>query len=197
MPPYKALGATFFIARIIQACSLIAIIGLVANFIAQIVRYDAKPPGIFIGTITVTSIATLYTIITTILYIDSILPFLASAIIDTLLLTSVIVVSILLGKPLSYLQCEEIGNILNQDDPASAYTFATHLRTYLGSLEGEVEYKAWVGTSRAVCLQAKSVWGLAIGMCIMFFFTVVCCVFMWRQSKLAAGGDVEGGKEVE
>ncbi|KAL4862251.1 hypothetical protein BDV12DRAFT_46566 [Aspergillus spectabilis] len=197
MPPYKALGATFLIARIIQACSLIAIIGLVANFIAEIVRYDAKPPGIFIGTITVTSIATLYTIITTILFVDSILPFLASALIDSLLLIAVIVVSVILGKPLSYLECAEIGNLLNNDDPSSAYTFATHLRSYLGSLGGEVEYRAWVGTSRGVCLEAKSVWGLGIGMCIMFFFTAVCCVFLWRQSKVAGRGDVEGGKEVE
>lgn len=53
MPAHGALGATFLIARIIQTCSLIAIIGLTANFIAEIVRYDAKPPGIFIGTITV------------------------------------------------------------------------------------------------------------------------------------------------
>lgn len=53
MPRYGALGATFLIARAIQACSLIAIIGLTANFIAEIVRYDAKPPDIFIGTITV------------------------------------------------------------------------------------------------------------------------------------------------
>jgi hypothetical protein len=60
MPRYGALGATFLLARIIQACSLIAIIGLTANFIAEIVRYDAKPPGIFIGTITVVCFLLLY-----------------------------------------------------------------------------------------------------------------------------------------
>ncbi|KAL4878317.1 hypothetical protein BJY04DRAFT_221255 [Aspergillus karnatakaensis] len=197
MPPYKALGATFLIARIVQSCSLIAIIGLVANFIAEIVKYDAKPPGIFIGTITVTSLASLYTIITTILFIDNILPFLPSLALDFLLLIAVIVVSVILGKPLSYLECTEIGNILNADDPSSAHTFATHLRAYLGSLSGEVEYKTWIGTSRDTCYEAKSVWGLGIGMCIMFFFTAVCCGFMWRQSKGGNGGDVEGGKEVE
>lgn len=53
MPKYGALGATFMIARIIQACCLIAIIGLTANFIAEIVKSDLTPPSIFIGTITV------------------------------------------------------------------------------------------------------------------------------------------------
>jgi hypothetical protein len=53
MGKYGALGATFQVARIVQACSLIAIIGLTANFIAEIVSKNATPPSVFIGTITV------------------------------------------------------------------------------------------------------------------------------------------------
>ncbi|GAT18954.1 hypothetical protein RIB2604_00300510 [Aspergillus luchuensis] len=53
MAPHGLLGATFICARIIQLCSLIAIIGLTANFIAEIVSNGATPPAIFIGTITV------------------------------------------------------------------------------------------------------------------------------------------------
>ncbi|KAI9369576.1 hypothetical protein BJX61DRAFT_136518 [Aspergillus egyptiacus] len=200
MARYGALGATFLVARIIQTCTLIAIIGLTGNFIAEIVRYDAKPPGIFVGTITVTSIATIYTIITTILFIDDILPFLYSGILDSLLLIAVIVVSVLLGKPLSYLECSEIGQILDgsingDGDRGSAYTFATHLSAYLGNLSGQVDYQAWVGTSRGVCVEAKSVWGLGIGMCIMFFFTAVCSAWLWRVKR--TGGDEETGKQVD
>ncbi|KAL4991815.1 hypothetical protein BDW68DRAFT_151371 [Aspergillus falconensis] len=198
MPAHGALGATFLIARIIQTCSLIAIIGLTANFIAEIVRYDARPPGIFIGTITVTSISTIYTIITSILFIDNILPFLASSILDSLLLIAVIVVAVIIGKPLSYLECGEIGDILSgsgggSDDGSSAYTFATHLSSYLGHLSGAVDYDSWVGASKGVCVEAKSIWGLSIAMCIMFFFTAVCCACLWRQRRIAAAG----GKEVE
>ncbi|KAL2812164.1 hypothetical protein BJX63DRAFT_260283 [Aspergillus granulosus] len=194
MPRYGALGATFLLARIIQACSLIAIIGLTANFIAEIVRYDAKPPGIFIGTITVTCIAVIYTIITTILFIDDILPFLASGIMDMLILIAVIVVAVILGRPLSYLECADIGSI--GDDSSSAYTFATHLSSYLGSLSGEVDYRSWVGTSKGVCLEAKSVWGLSIAMCIMFLFSSICCACLWRQKKIGAGGSGDA-KEVD
>jgi hypothetical protein len=53
MAPHGLLGATFVCARIIQLCSLVAIIGLTANFIAEIVSNGATPPAIFIGTITV------------------------------------------------------------------------------------------------------------------------------------------------
>ncbi|KAL4930484.1 uncharacterized protein BDV17DRAFT_289714 [Aspergillus undulatus] len=196
MPAHGALSATFLLARLIQCCSLIAIIGLVANFIAEIVSYDAKPPSIFIGTISVTCIAVIYCIITSILFIDDILPFLAAGGVDFLLLIAVIVVSVIIGKPLSYLDCGDIGEILSSrdgDDGSSAYTFATHLSSYLGNLSGAVDYKAWIGASRGVCVEAKSVWGLCIAMCIMFFFTAVCCACLWRAKKAA----VADAKEVD
>ncbi|THD00089.1 hypothetical protein EYZ11_000414 [Aspergillus tanneri] len=162
MSRYGALGATFQIARIIQACCLIAIIGLTANFIAEIVDNDATPPGIFIGTITVTCVAVIYCVITTILFLDNILPFLASAIADALVLVAVIVVAVIIGRPLSYLQCSEIDKVTN--DKSSAYAFATHLDSYLKHLNGRVEYGSLIGASKEVCLEAKSIWGLSIAL---------------------------------
>lgn len=53
MGRYGALGATFQLARLFQGCSLIAIIGMVAKFIAVQVDADATPPSILIGTISV------------------------------------------------------------------------------------------------------------------------------------------------
>lgn len=52
-PRYGALGATFQLARVFQACSLIAVIGMTAKFISSIVSNDATPPSILIGTISV------------------------------------------------------------------------------------------------------------------------------------------------
>ncbi|KAE8353857.1 hypothetical protein BDV28DRAFT_99344 [Aspergillus coremiiformis] len=181
MPKYGALGATFMIARIMQACCLIAIIGLTANFIADIVKSDLTPPSIFIGTLTVTCIAVIYCIITTILFLDSILPFLASAIADFLLLIAVIVVAVTIGKPLSYLQCDKIAAVA--DKVSSAYAFATKLTGYLSQLNGKLQYGSLIGASPGVCLEAKSIWGLSIALCIMFFFTTICCICLWRQKK--------------
>ncbi|GKZ26613.1 hypothetical protein AbraIFM66951_012069 [Aspergillus brasiliensis] len=192
MAPHGLLGATFVCARIIQLCSLIAIIGLTANFIAEIVSNGATPPAIFIGTITVTSIAVIYSFITAILFLDNILPFLISAILDTLLLIAVIVVSVIIGKPLSYLQCNKLSGD-GSGSGSSAYTFATHLSSYLEDLSGgTVNYTAWIGASKSVCLEAKSIWGLCIAMCVMFFVSGVCGLVLWRQKKAAGVEKLDG-----
>lgn len=209
MARYGALGATFQIARIVQACSLIAIIGLTANFIAEIVSKNATPPSVFIGTITVVSsrsfphpsitelteprqtcIAVIYCVISFILFLDNILPFLASAIMDALVLVAVIVVAVIIGKPLSYLKCDVIGDLTG--DGSSAYAFATSLDNYLDHLGGKVDYKNWIAASRGVCLEAKSIWGLSIALCILFFFSAVCCACLWRQKKATGGEKLDG-----
>lgn len=55
-PRYGALGATFQFTRFLSAASLIAIIGMTANFIAQIVAASQIPPSVLVGTLTVVSI---------------------------------------------------------------------------------------------------------------------------------------------
>ena len=52
---YGALGATFKIVRVLQAISLIAIIGMTANFISQMVQSNATPPKVLVGTLSVVS----------------------------------------------------------------------------------------------------------------------------------------------
>ncbi|PLB37582.1 uncharacterized protein BDW47DRAFT_106860 [Aspergillus candidus] len=183
-----ALGATYQVARLFQSISLIAIIGLTANFISEIVAVNGEPPSILIGTLTVTCIVVIYCIITFILLLDTILPYLAAAIADTLCLIAVIVVAVIIGKPLSYLKCEEIGRGGDGDgDDSSAYAFATHLDSYLAHLGKKIEYGSLIGASKAVCLEAKSIWGLSIALCIMFFFSAVCLVCLWKQKKGPGG----------
>ncbi|OJJ84003.1 uncharacterized protein ASPGLDRAFT_47724 [Aspergillus glaucus CBS 516.65] len=184
-----ALRATFQIARIFQSCALIAVIGLAANFIAEIVKINAKPPSILIGTITVTSIAVLYCILTSIILLDNVLPLLYCAVIDTLLMTALIVVAVIIGRPFSYLQCAGIPSLMRRDDDTSAYAFATRLSEYLSNLNGgKVDYGSWIGISREVCLEAKSIWGLSIGLCVLFFFSAACSGYLWRMKKKAATG---------
>ena len=50
-----ALGATFLVVRIFQAMSLIAIIGMTANFIAEMVNSGETPPDVLVGVISVVS----------------------------------------------------------------------------------------------------------------------------------------------
>jgi hypothetical protein len=52
-PNHGALGASFKIARVLQAACLIAIIGMTANFISEMVSRSTTPPKVLVGTITV------------------------------------------------------------------------------------------------------------------------------------------------
>jgi hypothetical protein len=54
-PNYGAIGVTFKIVRILQGASLIAIIGMTANFISEIVSANQSPPKVLIGTLSVVS----------------------------------------------------------------------------------------------------------------------------------------------
>lgn len=55
-PQLGALGVTFTIMRACQLASLIAIIGLCANFISEIASAEHNPPSELIGTLTVVSL---------------------------------------------------------------------------------------------------------------------------------------------
>jgi len=103
----------------------------------------------------------LYCAITVILYFDSILPFLISTGIDTLFLIALVVVSVVVGKPLSYLNCQVLDEISNAT--SSAYDFTSALGNSLNK-DGKVDYTEWIGTSKSTCLEMKSIWGLSIAL---------------------------------
>jgi hypothetical protein len=180
-PDLGALGATFKICRVLQAVSLIAIIGMTANFVAEIVSAKTAPPAVLIGTLSVvsrppnpslafliahekcqTSVAVLYCVITFILFMDGILPFLVNTAMDSLLLIAVIVVAVTVGKPLSYLDCKVIGQVSGA--ASSAYAFTAALGDSLDQDGGKIDYNHWIGGTKSTCLEMKSIWGLSIAL---------------------------------
>ncbi|KAL1855065.1 hypothetical protein Plec18170_004479 [Paecilomyces lecythidis] len=181
---HGAVGLSYLYARAFQGMSLIAIIGMTANFIAEMVNSNVKPPNVLIGTLSVTCIAVLYCFLTVILFMDKILPFLIFAGVDLLVLIAVIVVAVTVGKPLSYLDCKVIGKLTGSN--SSAYAFATTLGSLLDKEGGTVKYTDWIGASKSICLEMKSIWGLSIALCILFAYTVICSIIMWRQNKAPA-----------
>lgn len=106
-------------------------------------------------------IAVLYCAITVILFLDDILPFLISSIVDGLFLIALMVVSVIVGKPLSYLNCQVLGEISSA--ASSAYGFTAALESSLQK-EGSIVYNDWIGTSKATCFEMKSTWGLSIAL---------------------------------
>lgn len=55
-PALGALGMTFTVMRVMQFISLITIIGISGNFVAEVVNADLNPPSALIGTLVVVSI---------------------------------------------------------------------------------------------------------------------------------------------
>ncbi|KAI9861379.1 MAG: hypothetical protein M1813_005276 [Trichoglossum hirsutum] len=183
-PKFGALGMAFVVTRGLQIACLIAIIGLTANFISDMVAKSTTPPNVLVGTISVTSIATIYCFITCILYHDNILPFLINTGIDSLLLIAVIVVAVTVGKPLSYLNCQTISTGFNHSD--SSYTFTASIGSNLNKVavsNGKVNYNLWMGTAKSTCLEMKSIWGLSIALCILFSFSAISSALLWRRAK--------------
>lgn len=173
-PQYGALGATFVAVRGMSAISLICIIGMVANFVSEMVSSDEKPPSVLIGTLSVTCIAVLYCAITFILYWDNLLPFLIAAGMDGLLLIALIVVAVTIGKPLSYLNCSKLSSSGGNTDA---------FITSVGENASKVNYFVWAGASKSTCYEVKAVWGFSIALCILFAFSSVTAVCLWKRQR--------------
>lgn len=181
---FGALGAAFTAVRGMQAISLISIIGMTANFIAEMISADQSAPKVLIGTLSVTCIAVLYVAINYILYFDSLLPFLISTAADGALLIAVIVVAVTVGKPLSYLDCPALTNL-------GGSTTSSFLDS-VGKNMSKVNYFVWVGASKTTCYEMKAIWGLSIALCILFAFSAICSVCLWRRQKMWIKKDLEG-----
>ena len=109
-----------------------------------------------------TCIALIYCIITGILYFDNILPFLACAAMDLLVLVGMIVVAVVMGKPLSYLSCSSLASL--GDNDATVYAFSSKLDSVLATINKKIDYASWIGASKTICLETKAIWGLSIAL---------------------------------
>ncbi|RVX65892.1 hypothetical protein B0A52_10256 [Exophiala mesophila] len=187
-PDHGVLGITFKAARALEAASMIAIIGITANFISEMVSAGATPPPVLIGTLSIVCVAVLYCAITVILYFDKILPFFISAGLDALFLIALVVISVIVGKPLSYLNCQVLDDMSNAT--SSAYDFTSALGNSLNK-NGTVDYSQWIGTSKSTCLQMKSIWGLSIALCILFTFSAVSAICLWKRTKQPAADKID------
>ena len=78
-----------------------------------------------------------------------------------MLLIALVVVAVVVGKPLSYLNCRVIGT---SSVAESAYQLSTELKQSLQNNGGMVKYSNWIGATRSTCYQMKAIWGLSIAL---------------------------------
>ncbi|KAM3557869.1 hypothetical protein ARSEF4850_004880 [Beauveria asiatica] len=156
-PALGALGLTFTVMRALQFIGLVTIIGLTASFVADIVVSSYAVPPALIGTLAVACLAEVYVIISYILYWDSLLPLLIATAADSLCLIAGIVVACVVGKPVSYLNCNAF------PDKGNTAVFLSSLFANVKRLEGNTF--EWVAPSKPSCLQLKSIWGISVALC--------------------------------
>lgn len=113
------------------------------------------------------------------------LPFLVAVGADGLVLIMVIVVAVLVGKPVSYLKCNEFA------DHGNTANFITSV--YNNAKHSTNNVFEWVDPDKAACYEVKAVWGLSIALCILFSFSAITSACLWRRLK---GGN-SAPKDVE
>lgn len=268
VPSHGVLGLTFLACRALQFTCLVVVMGLTARFIQTMVEDMQAPPTPIVAALSITCLAVVYCILSIILYFDSLLPYLAIAGLDGLFFIMLLVVSIVIGKPLSYLSCKALGNdtrpfelvnnlasSLNQVPtatptstaaawesvaPAATQTAANfnavpeaatsttfeyftttvadaaatvaatvapggsrevwgsdgNLYTITGpgalakrgdtknAIMEAIGYDEWVaGGTENSCVMIKAVWGFGICLAILFLFSVVVMVFIWKRER--------------
>lgn len=95
------------------------------------------------------------------MFLDSILPYLISTVIDGMFLIALTAVSVIVGKPVSYLNCQVLDDLSNTSSSAIDFTSALGSSLKDG---GKIDYSKWISTSKSTCLEIKSIWGLSIAL---------------------------------
>jgi hypothetical protein len=111
---------------------------------------------------------------------------------DFLLLLAFVIVSVVVGKPLSFLNCVLIER--KDDDARAAVAFTRALAQNLGRAGSTLGLGDWAGSTRVNCYETKAIWGFAISLAILFTCSCAILPTLWVKAKKAGGGG--GGKEV-
>jgi len=199
------LAKTFLISRGLSIVAMIAIVGMTAHFVSQLVDSNIDPPREIVGTLTVvslhesthlpiqstqltptqkkTSLATLYTLLSLPLFYSSAsTTLLILTALDFLLLLTFTVVSVLLGRPISHLNCRSIRSASAASSAESAWAFAMALASGRDG-SAVMGLTGWAGSGRAECFQTKAVWGLGVALCVLFATSSIVLPVMWWKGR--------------
>lgn len=121
----------------------------------------------------------MYIVISYILYWDSMLPLLIATAADFMCLIAGIAVACVVGKPVSYLNCNAFPN-----KGGNSANFLHSLFVNVKRISGNTF--EWVDPSKPSCLQLKTIWGLSIGLCVLFTLSSATTVCLWRRIKMAS-----------
>lgn len=166
-------GHTFVGARVLSGIALLAIIGLVATFTSQINKASLAPPVQLTGAIIVSAAALLWVLLSFTAYDDTHIPYMATAIVDTLFLIPFVVVVIILGGQLSKTECSTL--------PEQSGTLQLDPSDTAGN--GTLSFLTFVASDRMTCYKLQGTWGLSIALCIFFLLSALAAAFMFMGKR--------------
>ncbi|KAK4626730.1 hypothetical protein CLAFUW4_04343 [Fulvia fulva] len=195
IPDYGAapLAKTLILVRGLSLVAMIAILGMTANFVSDIVASNIEPPREVVGTLTITCMATLYTLISIPFFLSHAnLGLLIMTAADTFLLLAFIIISVVFGKPLSYLNCMVIADKDAAGNAQSAVAFTQALASNVNKSGARLGLANWAGSTRVNCFETKAIWGLCIGLSVLFCCSGILLPTLWAKARKAGGGGGEG-----
>ena len=78
------------------------------------------------------------------------------------MLIALTVVAVVIGKPLSYLNCKVIGSAIVSE--SASQLGATLKRNVQNKGAIGMEYSNWISASKTTCYEMKAIWGLGIAL---------------------------------
>ncbi|PTB71512.1 hypothetical protein M440DRAFT_1395638 [Trichoderma longibrachiatum ATCC 18648] len=154
--------------RLLQLVSLLSVIGLAGSLVRGMVQEKVAVPSAIVGTLVVACIATAYSLTSSILFSQHLLPLLIATAADGTFLIAFIIASCILGKPVHNLSCKALpahGN--NNTGTFISFLFSTTTSNI-------------VDPSKSACHSIKATWGLCIASTILFLASASIAISLWN-----------------
>ena len=183
IPSYgaKPIALTFIGSRALQMTFLIVIIGMTANFINGMVMDNHDPSREIVGALVITSIATLYTLVSiAFFWAEAEMGMFVMAGVDFLIFIAFIVVSVTVGKPVASLNCYWRFENLNGD-------VLQGLQDNWNKKGSTVNLAFWSGMNKSNCMQTKAIWGFCIALTILYSVTAILLPTLHMKNKKRGG----------
>ena len=105
--------------------------------------------------------------------------------VDGTLLLAFVIVSVVLGRPLSFLNCMLVANGNAAANAQSASAFTQSLASNINKSGSTLGLENWAGSTRVNCFETKAIWGLCIALCILFSCSSILLPTLWFKAKRA------------
>jgi len=183
IPSYGAapISATFLVCRGLQLMFLIIMIGLTSNFVNGMVMANHNPSREIVGALVITSLATLYTLVSISFYWASAnIGMFVMAAFDFLIFIAFTVVSVSIGKPIAPLNCyypfQSFGGDVLQN-----------IQDNINKSGSMLSLQAWSGMTKSNCFETKAIWGFCIALTILYFTTAALLPTLHYKNKKSGG----------